>query len=127
MTTGARPLSPHLTAYRPLLGAFTSILHRAMNAVLLGGCVFFAAWLLTIALGGEAFEGYARLWQSWIGKAMLFGWTFAAIYSAAQWLRHIAWDLGYGFELEAAQRSGLAAIWGAGVLTVLIWGYVAMR
>ena len=127
MTNSGRPLSPHLTVYRPLIGAFTSILHRAMNTALFGGCLFFAAWLLTIALGGEAYATYARFWQSWIGQSMLLCWTFAAIYSAAQWLRHLAWDLGYGFELEVARRTAWLALWGSSGLTLLIWSHVLLR
>lgn len=122
----ARPLSPHLSIYRPLIGAFTSILHRAMNAALLIGCVFLALWLAGIALGGALYETLQVFWSHWVGQAMLFGWTFAGWYSAAQWVRHFAWDLGYGFEPAVAQRSGVAAIGFGLVATLAIWVWVAL-
>ncbi len=126
-TDKPRPLSPHLTVYRPLIGSYTSILHRAVSAALLGGLGFLAAWLLAIAQGGALFDAYAALWGSFIGQVMLFGWTFCAFFYAAHWVRHFAWDLGYGFELEAARRSGQAALIGSAVASVLVWLYIAMR
>lgn len=122
-----RPLSPHLTIYRPLIGAFTSILHRAMNAALFGGCGVFAIWLFAAARGGAFFTWYNGLLHSLVGRALLVGLTFAACYSAAQWIRHLFWDLGYGFELETARKTGLAALWGSGVVTLLIWTVVLVR
>lgn len=122
-----RPLSPHLTVYRPLIGSYTSILHRASSAALLGGLVFLAAWLLAIAQGGALFEALSVLWSSVVGKVMLFGWTFCAFFYAAQWVRHFAWDLGYGFEPDTARMTGHLALFGAAVATVLVWLYVAMR
>ncbi|MEC9341551.1 MAG: succinate dehydrogenase, cytochrome b556 subunit, partial [Pseudomonadota bacterium] len=84
-----RPLSPHLTIYRPLIGAFTSILHRAMNAALFAGCGVFAIWLFAAARGGAFFTWYNGLLHSLIGRALLVALTFAACYSAAQWIRHL--------------------------------------
>lgn len=122
-----RPLSPHLTVYRPLMGAFTSILHRAMNTALLVGCGFLVMWLVAVAQGGDLFRAYNSFLGSVVGRAMLFGWTFAACYSAAQWVRHLFWDLGYGFELETARKTGHAAIWGSTAVTLLVWLIVVVR
>ncbi|GAB4350815.1 MAG: succinate dehydrogenase, cytochrome b556 subunit [Immundisolibacter sp.] len=122
-----RPLSPHLTVYRPLIGSYTSILHRASSAALLIGLIFMAAWLLGIAQGGAVYGALSALWGSVVGKVMLFGWTFCAFFYAAQWIRHFAWDLGYGFELDTARLTGRLALLGSAVATVLVWIYIAMR
>jgi succinate dehydrogenase / fumarate reductase cytochrome b subunit len=120
-------LSPHLTIYRPLTGSYTSILHRAASAALLGGLIFLALWLLAIAQGGALFDALSALWGSLVGKVMLFGWTFCAFFYAAHWVRHFAWDMGYGFELDTARRTGRLAVAGAAVAAVLVWLYIAMR
>ena len=122
-----RPLSPHLTVYRPLIGAFTSILHRAMNTALFAGCGLLALWLLAVAQGGELFDWYSAVLHSLIGRALLVVLTFAGCYSAAQWIRHLFWDMGYGFALETSRRSALAALWGSAAVTLLIWAVVLIR
>ena len=122
-----RPLSPHLTVYRPLIGSYTSILHRATSAALLGGTAFLAAWLVAIAQGGALFDELSALWASVVGKVMLFGWTFCAFFYAAHWVRHFAWDMGYGFELPTARLTGRLALFGSAAASVLVWLYVAMR
>ncbi len=127
MVQGQRPLSPHLEVYRPLTGSFTSILHRAMNAALLGGLVVFTLWLVAVAVGGLMFDWVNGLFHSYIGRVALVGWTFAAIYSAAQWIRHFFWDLGYGFELQTAHITGRAAVIVSAVLTLAIWFVVIGR
>ena len=122
-----RPLSPHLAVYRPLIGSYTSILHRATSAALLGGLVFLAAWLVAIAQGGALFDVLSALWASAVGKVMLFGWTFCAFFYAAHWVRHFAWDMGYGFELPTARLTGRLALFGSAAASVLVWLFVAMR
>ncbi|PWG68848.1 succinate dehydrogenase, cytochrome b556 subunit, partial [Enterococcus hirae] len=77
---------------------------------LFAGCGVFAIWLFAAARGGAFFTWYSGLLHSLLGRALLVALTFAACYSAAQWIRHLFWDLGYGFELETARRTGLAAL-----------------
>ncbi len=127
MSQGQRPLSPHLEVYKPLSGSFTSILHRAMNAALFGGMVVLSIWLASIAAGGAFYELTDTILSSFVGRIALVGWTFAALYSSAQWVRHFCWDMGYGFELETAQRSGTLGVVFAALATVAIWALVIMR
>ena len=122
-----RPLSPHLAVYRPLIGSFTSILHRGMNCLLLAGTVVLALWIVSIAVGGDSFQLINGLLASWVGQLALIAWTFAGYYFICQWLRHFAWDLGYGFDLTTASRSGWAALVVALVATLVTWGYLLGR
>ena len=121
------PLSPHLGIYRPLSGAFTSIAHRAVNTALFGGCFFLAAWLIGIAAGGPLFEVYTAFWGTWLGQLMLVGWTYCAFYCAAHWVRHFAWDLGYGFELPTAQLTARVALIGSAAATLAVWEFIGLR
>jgi succinate dehydrogenase / fumarate reductase cytochrome b subunit len=59
---------------------------------------------------------------------VLLGFTFSLFYHLANGIRHLLWDVGVGFELKAAQKSGWFALSLAVALTVASWyvGY-AMR
>ncbi|MCG2635394.1 MAG: succinate dehydrogenase, cytochrome b556 subunit [Gammaproteobacteria bacterium] len=122
-----RPLSPHLTVYRPLIGSFTSILHRGMNCLLLFGALVLALWVLSAAIGGGCYDSVTAVLASWFGQLALFAWTFAAYYFVCQWIRHFAWDLGYGFELAVARRTGWLVLIGASVMTLVTWVYLIAR
>lgn len=119
MSESTRPLSPHLQVYRPQLTSVTSILHRITGVLLAVGSIALASWVLAVAAGPEAlatFNGYAG---SWLGQLLLLGWAFAMFYHLSNGIRHLFWDAGMGFELDAAYRSGYAAIASAVVLTII--------
>jgi succinate dehydrogenase / fumarate reductase cytochrome b subunit len=58
---------------------------------------------------------------SFIGRVIVFGFTWALMHHLFSGIRHFIWDLGYGF--KANEREALT--WGALVagisLTVLLW------
>ena len=49
--TGARPLSPHLQIYSPLINMVMSILHRLTGSALYFGTLLLAWWLIATAMG----------------------------------------------------------------------------
>jgi succinate dehydrogenase / fumarate reductase cytochrome b subunit len=128
MISSNRPLSPHLQVYRPQITSTLSILHRLTGIALAVGTLLLTYWLVAAASGPEAFATAQGLIGSFIGRLLLFGWSFALFYHLCNGIRHLFWDAGYGFEIETAQRSGLAAVAGAVVLTVICWvaGYMMM-
>ncbi|MEE1569929.1 MAG: succinate dehydrogenase, cytochrome b556 subunit, partial [Alphaproteobacteria bacterium] len=60
-------------------------------------------------------------WGSWFGQLLLLGWTFALFYHLCNGIRHLAWDLGYGFNLGTATLTGWLVVAGAGSLTLVTW------
>lgn len=118
---GNRPLSPHLTVYRPQITSMLSILHRVTGVALTLGAVLAVWWLLAAATSDEYFEFVDGLLTSWIGHLVLLGLTFSLAYHFCNGIRHLMWDMGYGFELDQVENSGKAAVIGAVVLTALIW------
>jgi succinate dehydrogenase / fumarate reductase cytochrome b subunit len=116
-----RPLSPHLQIYRPMLSMMMSIVHRITGTALYFGTLILAWWLLAAAAGQNAygvFEGFAT---SWIGRLILFGYTWALIHHMLGGIRHLIWDTGRGFSQQ--ERDGLALATGVGsvILTILLW------
>lgn len=116
-----RPLSPHLQVYKLPLTAMLSITHRASGIINSIGAVFLVYVLAKAASGAESFEFASSLLSSWFGYLVLFGFTFALFFHFCNGIRHLFWDVGMGFDLEAANKSAKFALVGAAALTVLTW------
>jgi len=117
----ARPLSPHLTIYRPMLTMMMSIVHRITGAALYAGSLLLAWWLLAVASGPNAYATFQSVASSFIGRIVLFGYTWALIHHMLGGLRHLIWDTGHG--LAAAEREWLvrANLVGSIALTIVLW------
>jgi succinate dehydrogenase cytochrome b subunit len=121
MISDKRPLSPHLQVYRLPFIVMMSITHRLTGVGLVAGALLLVYWLVAAANGPAAYADAQRLLGSLVGKLFLFLWTWALFYHMANGIRHLAWDLGYGFELESADRSGMSVVIVSVVLTILTW------
>jgi|TARA_B110000438_G_scaffold243728_1_gene243866 succinate dehydrogenase / fumarate reductase cytochrome b subunit len=75
--------------------------------------------------GPEEFYKAQGVLESWFGKLILFGLTLALYYHLANGLRHLAWDIGWGFELRRLKITGLLVLWFTVIMTVLtfLFGY----
>ncbi len=122
-----RPLSPHLQVFRPLITMVMSILHRITGAALYFGTILVAWWLVAAASGPDYFAWVDGFFGSFLGRLILFGYTWALMHHMLGGLRHFIWDMGAGFELPVANRMAWATIFGSVTLTILIWvvGYMA--
>ncbi len=116
-----RPLSPHLQIYRPQITSVLSITHRACGVALAVGTILLAWYLLAAAGGPESFAVAHGFISSIIGRLLLFGWSFALFYHLSNGIRHLAWDLGYGFEIETVTKTGFAVVLSASLLTLVAW------
>jgi succinate dehydrogenase / fumarate reductase cytochrome b subunit len=119
-----RPLSPFMipTHYKPQLTSVLSISNRITGVALGAGTLLLAWWLLAAATSASAWNTVRAFTLSPLGLLLLFGWTLALVYHTLAGLRHLAWDVGAGFELPAVHASGWAVVVGTLVLTALIWG-----
>ena len=126
MANVERPVSPHLQVYEWTVTMASSILHRATGVGLGLGTIWLAWWLIAAATGGDAFATVQAFTGSIIGRLLLFGFTWALMYHLLNGIRHLIWDMGYGFEVKTANASGWAVVIGSVVLTVLVWiaGYM---
>ena len=128
MASQNRPLSPHLQVYKPQLTSVMSIMHRATGIALAVGTLLLVFWLIAAATGERTFGDIQAFNASLIGKLLLFGWSFALFYHLCNGIRHLFWDAGKGFGLEAAYRNGRLVVVASIALTVLswAWGYASM-
>ncbi|MGZ9109080.1 MAG: succinate dehydrogenase, cytochrome b556 subunit [Micavibrio sp.] len=116
-----RPLSPHLQIYRWTLTMAMSILHRATGVALAVGTLMVIWMLLAAASGEAAFAQFQSFNASLLGQLMLFGWTVSLFYHMGNGVRHLFWDIGKGYEIPTAYRSGYAVLAFTALLTGIIW------
>lgn len=121
MSNSERPLSPHLFIYRWPMTMTVSILHRVSGLVLALGLIALVLWLLAAADGDAAHARFAGAMDSLFGRLFLALLSFAFFFHLANGVRHLAWDLGFGFEIPQANASGWTVIAATIVLTLAYW------
>ncbi|MGE5267692.1 MAG: succinate dehydrogenase, cytochrome b556 subunit [Deltaproteobacteria bacterium] len=97
-----------------------SILHRITGAALYFGTLILAVWLVAAASGPEALQVVNSYLDTWPGRILVFGYTWALIHHALGGIRHFIWDLGVGYEHETIDLLS----WGTIVMSVLLTGLV---
>lgn len=112
------PLSPHLTIYRWPITMAASIVHRATGLLLAIGTLFLAWWLIAAASGPDAYDAFIGFLGSSFGRLILFGVVWSLAFHLLNGIRHLAWDLGYGYALSTARISA-AVVFGLSLLTAL--------
>ena len=120
---GNRPLSPHLTIYRPQMTSISSIFVRITGNALLAATLLLIAWLLAASTSAAAFAWVQCVITSWFGVLVFLLSLWALWYHMLGGLRHLIWDTGRGLELKAAERMGWMMIIGSLLLTAftVIW------
>lgn len=120
-----RPLSPHLFIYAPSWTMIMSVVHRGTGAALYFGTLLLAAWLIAAASGPAAYDWAQWAFGSWIGRLVLFGYTWALVCHLIGGIRFLIWDMIIGFGEERRLLS-LGTWVLSGVFTILIWvvGYM---
>ena len=119
--TRDRPLSPHLTIYRPAITMTMSIVHRITGGALYFGTLL-VAWWLTAAAGPQYYFDFVNgIFGSWFGRLVLFGYTWALMHHMAGGIRHLIWDTGVGLEKHTASKIAWATLAVSVVLTILVW------
>ncbi len=117
----SRPLSPHMQIYRWPITMLVSILHRITGIGLYAGTLLLAWWVIAAAAGPAYFDVANAVFGSWIGRLILFGYTWALVHHLLGGLRHFVWDVGAGYSKPARDNLARANIIGSVLLTILIW------
>ncbi len=115
------PLSPHLQINRWQISSLLSITHRIVGVINIIAITIICFWSLSLLLGAENYLIINNFFQSFFGKfvAVSLCWTFS--FHILNELRHLVWDLGYGFDLKISKITGVLALVGSFALTVLFY------
>jgi succinate dehydrogenase / fumarate reductase, cytochrome b subunit len=119
-----RPLSPFMIGpyYRPQLTSMLSILHRITGVGLSLGAVLLVWWTIALAGGPWSYAAFSKHLTAWYGQLLLLGFSWSLLYHLCNGIRHLFWDLGYGYSIPVAYRSGYAVCVASVLLTAVAWG-----
>ena len=106
MAPVSRPTSPHLSIYKPQITSVLSITHRMTGIALYVGALAMVAWLVLAAYYPVHYAKWHEIASSWAGRVVLIGFLLAFYFHLANGIRHLFWDMGKGYSLPAANRSG---------------------
>ena len=113
------PLTPHLQIYKWQISSLLSIAHRitgVINAIAISLiCIWF---LLTINNEKILFE---NILNSFFGKfiSISLSWTFS--FHILNEIRHLIWDVGYGFDPKISKITGYVTLITSFLLTIIIY------
>ena len=121
MNDSKNPTSPHLQIYRWEISSLLSITHRISGVINLVALFLVFFWLIVLSFGESNYELFLLIINSFFGKFILIGFTWSMSFHILSGIRHVAWDLGYGFEIKTANISGIIVIICSLVLTIAFW------
>jgi succinate dehydrogenase / fumarate reductase cytochrome b subunit len=126
MTSHERPLSPFMH-YRWQYTNTLSILHRLTGVFMALALVLMVYWLAAAASGSESYETALDVLRMSVIKWVMFFWLLSFYYHLLNGIRHLCWDMGWGFERAVAKKTGWLVFVSAIVLTALTWMCVSQR
>ena len=121
MNDSKNPLSPHLQIYRWHISSLLSITHRISGIINLLALILIFFWLIILSFGENNYEIFLPIINNFFGKFILIGFTWSMCFHILSGIRHLVWDLGYGFEIKTANISGIIVIICSLVLTIIFW------
>ncbi|MCO5064375.1 MAG: succinate dehydrogenase, cytochrome b556 subunit [Rhizobiaceae bacterium] len=119
----ARPISPHLSVYKPTITMTMSIVHRITGGALYFGTLLVVWWLIAAATNAPYFDFVSWLFGTWIGRLVLLGYTWALIHHMLGGVRHLIWDTATGLEKHTASKIAWASLVASVAITILVWAF----
>jgi len=115
------PLSPHLQIYSWNISSLLSITHRIVGVINTIAIIFICLWLILLSFGESNYELIQIFLQSFSGKFFTIALSWSFSFHILNEIRHLAWDMGYGFDLKTSQITGIITISGSFILAILIY------
>ncbi len=115
------PLSPHIEIYSWNISSLISISHRIIGVINILVLTFVCLWISLLLLGETNYDYIKFFLQSIFGKFTILGIIWSFSFQILSEVRHLFWDLGYGFELKTSKITGQIVIFGSIIFTILIY------
>ena len=115
------PLSPHIQIYSWNVSSLISISHRITGVINILALTLICFWIASMLLGSTNYEFIYSILNSFFGKFLVIGITWSFSFQILSEIRHLFWDMGYGFELTISKISGIIVIFGSFIVTILIY------
>ena len=121
MNDSKNPLSPHLQIYRWHISSLLSITHRISGIINLLALILIFFWLIILSFGENNYEIFLLAINDLFGKFILIGFAWSMCFHILSGIRHLVWDLGYGFEIKTSNISGIIVIIFSLAITIGFW------
>ena len=121
MQRNTNPLSPHLQIYKWQISSLLSIAHRIVGVINILAITLICIWTLSLLLGENNYETTKLFLKSFFGKFLIVSLCWAFSFHILNEIRHLIWDMGYGFDLKVTKITGVLAFLGSFVLTILFY------
>tara|TARA_B100000401_G_C52279966_1_gene473083 strand:+ start:38 stop:424 length:387 start_codon:yes stop_codon:yes gene_type:complete len=115
------PISPHIQIYNWHISSLISISHRITGIINIIIITFICFWVALLLLGNSNYELVQNFFESYFGKFLILSTIWSFSFQILSEIRHMFWDLGFGFELKTSNLTGLLVIFGSLFLTILIF------
>ena len=115
------PLSPHIQIYSWHISSLVSISHRITGVLNIIILTIICLWIASLLLGKNNYVLIQSFLDSFLGKFIIIGTVWSFSFKILSEIRHLFWDMGYGFDLKISKITGLLVIIGSFVLTILIY------
>ena len=118
MSNKNNPLSPHLQVYKWHISSLLSISHRIVGIINFIFIILISSILIFLGTDIQIFQVFSK---SLIGKFLIISLCWSFSFQILNEVRHLAWDMGYGFDLKISRITGILTIIGSFVLTILFY------
>ena len=119
--TDKNPLSPHIQIYSWNISSLVSISHRVTGIINIIIVTLICIWVTLLLLGNTNYDLVQKFFETYFGKFLIISTVWSFSFQILSEIRHIFWDLGFGFELKTSNITGLLVIFGSLFLTILIF------
>jgi len=116
------PLSPHIQIYSWHISSLVSISHRITGIINILIVTLICLWVSILLLGNTNYDLIQKFFETYFGKFFITATVWSFSFQVLSEIRHLFWDLGYGFEIKTSNITGLLVIFGSVFLTILILG-----
>ena len=116
-----KPLSPHIQIYSWNISSLISISHRITGIINIVALTIICFWIALFLFGNSIYDIVQNILNSFFGKLLVIGITWSFSFQILSEIRHLFWDLGYGFELKTSKISGVLVIFSSFIITILIY------
>lgn len=115
---GNRPLSPHLTIYRPQWTSMTSIFVRITGNTIIVAALMAVWWFAALASGEGAYRVANGFITSWFGDLIMFLSVWGLWYHMLGGIRHLIWDSGHMLDVQKSEMFGQIMVIVSVLLTI---------
>ncbi len=115
------PISPHIQVYEWHISSLVSISHRITGVINILFITLICFWVSSLFFGETEYELIQKILLSSFGKFLIISIVWSFSFQILSEIRHLFWDMGYGFDLKVSKITGLIVILGSFLITILVY------